>query len=230
MNSANQAKEIHEQIVEFIDAGRSFALATILKADGSTPQEVGVKATIDHKGKIWGTVGGGRVEAKAQQCTIEACKLKQSVVFDIQLAGASSESCESLCGGSMRVLIDTNAAKNRTAYAQTAEAIAQHQNLAPVRSTQGVINMVRFGIELAVIPEQVINAIRQRMAPGTGLIKIEPLKIEAGDKVRVFDGPLAGLNGIVQEKSSENRTLILMELLGSSTKVEVNTLDLQRTA
>jgi len=110
------------------------------------------------------------------------------------------------------------------------KAIAQHQNLAPVRSTQGVISMVRFGIELAVIPEQVINAIRQRMAPDTGLIKIEPLKIETGDKVRVFDGPLAGLNGIVQEKSSENRTMILMELLGRTTKVEVNTLDLQRTA
>ena len=139
MNSANQAKEIHEQIVEFIDAGRSFALATILKADGSTPQEVGVKAIIDHTGKIWGTVGGGRVEAQAQQCTIEACKLKQPVVFDIQLAGASADAAESLCGGTMRVLIDTNTANNRTAYARTAEAIARHQ--------RGVLITSIFGAE-----------------------------------------------------------------------------------
>ena len=110
------------------------------------------------------------------------------------------------------------------------KAIAQHQNLAPVRSTKGVISMVRFGIELAVIPELIINGIKQRMAPETGLIEIKPVKIEVGDKVRVFDGPLAGLNGIVQEKNSETRTLILMELLGRPTKVEVNTLDLQRTA
>ena len=139
MNSANQAKEIHEQIVEFIDAGRSFALATILKTDGSTPQEVGVKAVIDHTGKIWGTIGGGQVEARAQQRTIEACKLKQPVVFDIQLAGASTDAAESICGGTMRLLIDTNAAKNRTAYARTAEAIARHQ--------RGVLITSIFGAE-----------------------------------------------------------------------------------
>ena len=45
-------------------------------------------------------------------------------------------------------------------------AIADTQNLAPVRSTKGVISMVRFGTELAVIPEHIINAIKQRMIVG----------------------------------------------------------------
>jgi len=40
------------------------------------------------------------------------------------------------------------------------KAIASHQNLAPVRSTKGVLSMVRFGIELAVVPESVIHAIK----------------------------------------------------------------------
>ena len=74
------------------------------------------------------------------------------------------------------------------------KAIAETQNLAPVRSTQGVISMVRFGTELAVIPEQVINAIKQRTNPETGLIKIKPIEIKLGDKVKIFDGPLTGLN------------------------------------
>ena len=108
-------------------------------------------------------------------------------------------------------------------------AIAESQNLAPVRSTQGVVSMVRFGAELAVIPEQIINAIKQRITPETGLIKIEAIQINPGDKVKVFDGPLSGLNGIVQERNSEHRTIILMKLLCRPTKVEVNTLDLQRT-
>ena len=90
--------------------------------------------------------------------------------------------------------------------------------------------MVRFGTELAVIPEQIINAIKQRVSPDTGLIKIQPLQIKPGDKVRVFDGPFSGLTGIVQEKSSERRIIILMELLGRPTKVQVETLNLQRTA
>ena len=110
------------------------------------------------------------------------------------------------------------------------KAIAESQNLAPVRSTQGVISMVRFGMELAVIPEQIINAIKQRITPETGLIKIQAIQIKPGDKVKVFDGPLSGLTGIVQEKNSDRRTIILMELLGRPTKVQVESTLLQRTA
>ncbi len=108
-------------------------------------------------------------------------------------------------------------------------AIADQQNLAPVRSTRGVTTMVRFGTELAVVPESIINAIKNRMDPATGLIRIKPVEVKAGDKVRVFDGPLAGVSGIVQERSSENRALILMELMGRPTAVEVDALLLQRT-
>jgi len=67
------------------------------------------------------------------------------------------------------------------------------------------------------------------MEPDTGLIKIKPIEIKPGDKVKIFDGPLAGINGIVTERNSENRALILMELMGRPTKVEVDTLALQRT-
>ncbi len=109
-------------------------------------------------------------------------------------------------------------------------AIAEFQNLAPVRSTKGVISMVRFGTELAVIPDSIIDGIKQRITPETGLIKIEPVEIKPGDRVKVFDGPLAGLNGIVQEKNSERRAIILMELLGRPIKVQVETRLLQRTA
>ena len=107
-------------------------------------------------------------------------------------------------------------------------AIAGTQNLAPVRSTLGVLSMVRFGTELAIVPETIIEAIQARIAPETGLISIKPVKIKTGDKVRVFDGPLAGINGIVTERNSENRALILMELLGRPTNVEVDALNLQR--
>lgn len=110
------------------------------------------------------------------------------------------------------------------------KAVAEFQNLAPVRSTQGVISMIRFGTELAVIPEKIINAIKQRVSPDTGLIKIQAIPIKLGDKVKIFDGPLAGLTGIVQEKNSDRRTIILMQLLGRPTKVQVESILLQRTA
>jgi len=108
-------------------------------------------------------------------------------------------------------------------------ANAKQQNLAPVRSTRGVISMVRFGLELAIVPDRIINAIKARMSPTTGLINIKPIDVKPGDKIRVFDGPLAGINGIVQEKNSANRALILLELMGRQTTVEIDPMLLQRT-
>ena len=110
------------------------------------------------------------------------------------------------------------------------KADATQQNLVPVRSTKGVMNMVRFGIELAVVPESVIHAIKMSQNAETGLIKIDPVTIKAGDKVRVFDGPLAGISGVVQETNSNNRAMILMELLGRPTTVQVDALNLQRAS
>ena len=109
-------------------------------------------------------------------------------------------------------------------------AVAGTQDLAPVRSTLGVVSMVRFGYELAVVPEPVINKIREHIEPDTGLIRIEPVPVEVGDKVRVFDGPLAGIDGILAERNSEKRALVLMELLGRPTRVEVDALLLQRAS
>ena len=110
------------------------------------------------------------------------------------------------------------------------KAVASRQDLAPVRCTKGVLSMVRFGVELAVVPEPVIHAIKSCMETATGLVKIKPVAVKAGDKVRVFDGPLAGITGVVQETNSKNRALVLMELLGRPTRVEVNALDLQRAS
>ncbi len=101
------------------------------------------------------------------------------------------------------------------------KANASYQNLAPVCSTTGVLGMVRFGIELDVVPEGVINTIKASIEKDTGLVKIKLVAIKSDDKVRIFDDPLAGISGTVEETNSKNRALILMELPGRPTKVEV---------
>lgn len=128
MGKSHRPLDIHQKIVEFIDADRAFALALTLKADGSTPCKAGMKAIIDETGKIWGTIGGGRVEAEAQRRTVEACKSKRPVVFEINLGGTSSNRDEPICGGTMRVLIDPTAATNRIAFAQAVEALQRRRS------------------------------------------------------------------------------------------------------
>ena len=107
-------------------------------------------------------------------------------------------------------------------------AITDQQSLAPVRSTRGVATLVRFGTKLVQIPETVIRSIENRQDKETGLVNLDPVPVKPGDKVKVFDGPLAGIEGIFQEQKGESRALLLMKLLGTETTVEVDSLLLQR--
>jgi len=125
--TADQRRNIYEQVVEFIDAGRSFALAMILRAEGSTPRKAGVRAIIDETGRIWGTLGGGAVEAEAQRRAIEVCKSKQTIVFELALEGVCKSDDAPICGGNMRILVDARVEKDRGSYAQAAQAVRQRQ-------------------------------------------------------------------------------------------------------
>ena len=118
---------IHQEIVEFIDTDQSFAVAVILDSSGSTPGRIGGKAIITADGKIHGTIGGGLVEATAQESAIEACKSKKPIIFDLIFEGVSTTSAIPVCGGAMRVLIDPTAHTKRQAFAAAAAAMEKRQ-------------------------------------------------------------------------------------------------------
>ena len=108
------------------------------------------------------------------------------------------------------------------------KAQPDQQSLAPVGSTRGVATLVRFGTKLVQIPETVIRTIENRQDPETALVQLDPVPVNPGDKVKVFDGPLAGLQGIFQERVGEARALLLMNLLGGEQTIEVNALHLKK--
>ena len=93
-------------------------------------------------------------------------------------------------------------------------AIPEIQNLATVRSTRGVVGLVRMGFQLVLVPERIIQGLQARMHPDTGLIKLDPVVLEEGDSVRVFDGPFAGARGILKERCGESRSMLLLNILG----------------
>jgi xanthine dehydrogenase accessory factor len=130
MASELSLADLHRKLVKLAQGDLSFALGVILRADGSTPQKAGVKALIEASGRIWGTLGGGLVEAEAQRLAIEACRSKQPIVFDFLLRGADAADATAICGGAMRLLLDPTIggqAANREAYAQAAQAAARRE-------------------------------------------------------------------------------------------------------
>ena len=107
-------------------------------------------------------------------------------------------------------------------------ATPEFQNLATVRSTRGVVGLVRAGLELISIPSAVIAGLKSRMHPATGLIALDGMTLADGDKVRVVDGPFAMLEGIFKEHRGPTRSLMLLEILGRKIAVDINTRLLQR--
>lgn len=82
----------------------------------------------------------------------------------------------------------------------------------------GVHSMVAFGDVPVPIDREVIEFLQDR-CKGLGLIVATP-RFEVGQQVRVIDGPLAGLHGVVHEHvSGRARVRVLMELLRRRTQV-----------
>jgi xanthine dehydrogenase accessory factor len=122
--------DLQLKLVELSQGRVSCALAVILRVDGSTPQKAGVKALIEDSGTIWGTLGGGRVEAEARRLAVEACRSQRPLVFDFPLDGTAAADSAAICGGAMRLLLDPTIgqhAANRAAYARAAQAVARRE-------------------------------------------------------------------------------------------------------
>lgn len=84
------------------------------------------------------------------------------------------------------------------------------QSWAPIRSTTGVSNLVRFGMEPAKVDDGLIDTLRQQEVS----FKATPQKLFAvGDRVVVTQGPFAGIEGVFQMASGEQRVMVLIELM-----------------
>jgi transcriptional antiterminator RfaH len=106
----------------------------------------------------------------------------------------------------------------------------QVQSLEAVRSTRGATGLVRAGFELIKIPESIIAGLKARMDPVTGLIPLDAMALDNGDKVRVCDGPLAALEGVFKEHQGVSRSLFLLDFLGREAAIKIDTRLLQRVS
>ncbi len=90
-------------------------------------------------------------------------------------------------------------------------AARMEQSISPLRSTPGVLSVVRFGQQIAYINALAIDRIKK----AESYLTENPTEgsIQAGDKVRIVDGPLAGLEGLASNTGQE-RIEVLIEMLG----------------
>jgi transcriptional antiterminator RfaH len=96
------------------------------------------------------------------------------------------------------------------------------RSTATVRSTRGVVGLVRFGGKPALVPDAVIDALLQREDAATGLHQDSRPPLSAGEPVKLVDGPFAGMEGVFTQHDGHKRVIVLLELLGKANRVTVS--------
>jgi transcriptional antiterminator RfaH len=95
------------------------------------------------------------------------------------------------------------------------------QSLAPVRSTIGVANLVRFGGQPAVFSDSLMQELREREDPVAGAHAGREL-FKAGEVVKFVEGPFSGLEAVFSKKSGDERVIVLLEILGKTNSLRVD--------
>jgi len=104
-------KNIYSILLNELDKGIPLAIATIVGTKGSTPQVQGVSAIFSENGLVSGTLGGGILEATAQEKASQAIAEKRSLHFEFDLDAGVSDAESAICGGKARILIDADPKK-----------------------------------------------------------------------------------------------------------------------
>lgn len=99
---------IFSRMADLAGAGRPFALATVVRTQGSTPQVVGARMVVvdDERGRVAGTLGGGCVEADAILAAREVLAKGGRSLRAYELTEDLAWNTGLVCGGTMWILAE----------------------------------------------------------------------------------------------------------------------------
>ncbi|MGQ9768473.1 MAG: XdhC family protein, partial [Anaerolineae bacterium] len=98
-------ENIYAKLTDFIAAGETVAVATIVDVRGSVPREVGAKMIIHPLGQHVGTVGGGCGEADVIRAALDVIQTGQPTTVRVDLTEDISMQALGVCGGIMDVFV-----------------------------------------------------------------------------------------------------------------------------
>jgi transcriptional antiterminator RfaH len=90
-----------------------------------------------------------------------------------------------------------------------------------IRSTRGVIDLVRNGLDLVPVPQAIIDDIRTRQDQDGFVVLARHIKLTRGDRIRIDSGAFADHEAIFESQRDEDRVIALLSLLGRKVLVEV---------
>ena len=90
-----------------------------------------------------------------------------------------------------------------------------------IRSTRGVIGLVRFGNEFPILDDAIIQELRARHDNHGVIDMSEAMDIQAEDSVEITNGAMAGLRAVFRARNGEERVVVLLKLLNNEREIEL---------
>ena len=87
-----------------------------------------------------------------------------------------------------------------------------------INNTYGVSRLITFNSILKSIPTTFVDSLMKRYDSSGKLLPIEKLK--KGDEIKILKGPFANFIATVEKYETDQRILVLMDLMGRKTKIE----------
>ena len=101
------------------------------------------------------------------------------------------------------------------------ELDTQFDNWSPIRSTRGVSGLVRFGMQAARVPADLVTGLQTHAARLTDLM-LQTERFSEGDKVILLDGPFKGYEVIFQAQKGAERAVVLLDIANRYTQLNVD--------
>jgi xanthine dehydrogenase accessory factor len=102
----NPWQDYHNRFGQLLDGGRPFVTVTLFDVHGSAPQDVGAKMIVTADGLDFGTVGGGRIEAKAIERATAMLEDNKSIESLAWVDWSLKADVGMTCGGRVKLLFE----------------------------------------------------------------------------------------------------------------------------
>ena len=105
-----------------------------------------------------------------------------------------------------------------------------NENWAPIRSTRGVLGLVRFGTYPVPVPQPVLDAIQAQIDPDSGCIDLTTnTDYKPNQRVRITEGPFAGHEALFQARTGGERVVVLLDIMHQSQRITLSEQAIDRT-
>ena len=94
----------------------------------------------------------------------------------------------------------------------------QRDDWGPIRSTIGVSNLVKFGINPAKVPENLITKLRED-EKNKGFHELPDIKLEPGDDLIIAEGPFEGYEATLLSQNADERVTIMLKIAEKHLKI-----------